>query len=411
VKTIVATVVLAALLGLPDTSSREASAPRSADDRLNQQPDVATLVRQAFEASYNLDYPEALALARKSVTLAPNDPAAHASIASVLWLQLLFNRGAIAIDHYLGSLSSTQFALPKPPPAIEAEFLKEVQTAVSLAEAQLRTRPKDPQALFDLGSAWGLRGSYAASIEGSITSAFTSAKRAFNAHEKVMELAPERTEAQLIVGTYRYAISSLALPTRMLAYIVGFGGGKERGTAMLIAASKKGLSQTEAIFGLALVYSREGRHADAVSQIRELERRAPRNRLLVLEEGAALIRAGNATEADRVLTAGIARLDTDPRPRAPGERALWFYKRGLARLNSNRRSESALDLATAIAAEPVAWVRGRIHVELGKLADLSGQRANALVEYRKAATICGQSNDPACVTEARKLERRPFALQ
>src|SRR6187549_2515861 len=105
---------------------------------------------------------------------------------------------------------------------------------------------------------------------------------------------------------YRYAISTFALPTRIVAYIAGFGGGKERGIQMVEAASQRGFEQADALFALAVIYSREGRHYDAVLKLRELERRYPRNRLLVLEEGAALIRAGRADTADGVLTAGLA---------------------------------------------------------------------------------------------------------
>jgi hypothetical protein len=133
--------------------------------------------------------------------------------------------------------------------------------------------------------------------------------------------------------------------------------------------------------------------------------------LLLLEEGAALIRAGHADTANDVLTAGLARLDKDSRPRFPGERAQWLYKRGLARLNWNHRADAAADLNAALGAEPVGWVRGRIHVEMGKLADLAGDRAKALAAYKEAATICGRSNDPACEAEAARFKKRAFALQ
>jgi hypothetical protein len=112
-----------------------------------------------------------------------------------------------------------------------------------------------------------------------------------------------------------------------------------------------------------------------------------------------------------VLTDGLAALDADRRPRFPGEQAFWLYKRGLARLNWNHRPQSAADLDAAMAAGPVGWVRGRIHVTRGQLADVAGRRADALAEYRQAADLCGRFNDPACVSEARQFMRRAFALQ
>jgi len=60
---------------------------------------------------------------------------------------------------------------------------------------------------------------------------------------------------------------------------------------------------------------------------------------------------------------------------------------------------------------PVDWVRGRAHLELGKLADLSGDRPRALNEYRQAKAICEASNDPVCAGDALRFQRRPFSFE
>ncbi len=365
----------------------------------------------AFDAAYQLDFPEALVIANQDIAKHPEGSGPYRAVATVVWLKMLFARGGTFVDHYLGTVSEKQFKVPKPPPDLEAEFLRVLDKAVALSEVQVRAHPKDPQAQFDFGAAWALRGGYAAAVQGSVTGAFSASKKAFNAHENVLELAPGRPEANFVVGMYRYAISTFALPTRIVAYIAGFGGGKERGIQMVEAASRSGFEQADALFALGVIYSREGRHMDAVMKFRELERRYPRNRLLILEEGAALIRAGHADTADAVLTAGLAKLDADTRPHVPGERGYWLYKRGLARLNWNHRPESATDLDAALAARPVGWVQGRIHVTRGQLADLSGRRAEALTEYRIGADLCGKNNDPFCVADAAKFIRSPFALQ
>ena len=59
-------------------------------------------IEAAQDAAYNLDNPEALALARRAVQEAPHEPASHRGLASILWLNILFVRGAVTIDHYLG---------------------------------------------------------------------------------------------------------------------------------------------------------------------------------------------------------------------------------------------------------------------------------------------------------------------
>jgi hypothetical protein len=142
----------------------------------------------------------------------------------------------------------------------------------------------------------------------------------------------------------------------------------------------------------------------------ELSVEFPRNRLFILEEGAAAIRAGHAAEAEAVLTRGIEQFNQDSRPKIPGERALWLYKRGLARVNLNHPADATVDLHAAQGANPVSWVDGRIHVELGKIADLEGRRTDALGEYRSGKVLCEGSNDPACAAEAGRFIRKPFSF-
>jgi len=101
----------------------------------------------------------------------------------------------------------------------------------------------------------------------------------------------------------------------------------------------------------------------------------------------------------------------DPRRPVPGEKAFWLYKRGLARLNWNHRPQSVIDLDAALAAGPVGWVEGRIHVTRGQLADVDGRRPAAVGEDRKAIDLFSRFNDPVCVADARKYTRKPFALQ
>jgi tetratricopeptide (TPR) repeat protein len=226
-----------------------------------------------------------------------------------------------------------------------------------------------------------------------------------------MSLAPDRAEAGLVVGTYRYIVAGFSLPVRFVAYFAGLGGGKEEGISLVEAAARHGNAQDDAKFALLLIYTRELRHNEALAVVRELEARFPRNRILVFEEGSCALRAGRAAEAEAILTAGIDRLDRDPRPRVPGERAQWFYKRGAARLAANHRPGAAADLNAALAADPVGWVRGRIHLELAKLADLDTDRTRALAEYKQAETICVQNNDPVCSGDAERFEHRPFTLR
>ena len=192
----------------------------------------------------------------------------------------------------------------------------------------------------------------------------------------MLALDPRRKDAGLTVGTYRYIVSALALPVRWVAYMAGFGGGKERGLRMVEeAAAYPGDNQTDARFALILIYNRERRYDDALKQLAVLRQQFPRNRLVWLESGATSLRAGRAADAERFLSEGLARFADDDRPRMFGEDALWLYKRGAARAALGRGAEAEQDLRKAVTLEGRPWVHGRAHLELGKLLLKAGNRA------------------------------------
>ena len=369
-----------------------------------------SVLKNALTAAYNLEHDEALALARRAIALDPDNPKVHRGLAAILWLHILFNRGAVTIDHYMGSISKSSVTLPKPNPAIAAEFKQAIGRATSLANARLEKDPRDVQARYDAGAAYGLHASYVASVEGSMTSAFGIARRAYDAQEEVLEREPSRVSAGVTVGTYRYVISTLNPAMRLMASIVGMSGGKEKGIALLEAATRDPEARADASAVLMLIYSREGRHAEVVRIARGLGTEFPRNRLFQLEEGAAAIRAGQAGDADAVLTRGIEALKRDTRPRFPSEEAIWHYKRGLARLNLNQQPAAAADLQYALGAGPSDWIRGKIQLEMGKLADLAGRRTDAVNAYRTAARLCGATADPTCEKEANRYLKKAFSF-
>ncbi len=366
-------------------------------------PPQADVFARAYDLAYNLDHDEAVAILKRAADANPSDPDGYRHVAVVTWLNILFKRGSVTVDSYLGGVTRSGFKLPKPPADLDAGFRSYTQKAIVLAEARTRANRKDVDAVYDLGSALGLQASYVATIEGRVGAAFSDARRAYNLHEEVLERDPRRHDAGLIVGTYRYVVSVLSLPARWAAYIVGFGGGKEKGVELIENAARAGEMQTDARFALVLIYNRERRYDDALRTLAALQQQFPRNRLLWLERGATAIRAGRGAEADAMLTDGLRRLDMDGRAKMPGERALWLYKRGSARVLLRRTADARRDLDSALSQGPLGWVQGRITLELGKVADLEGNRARAVTLYRQAASICAAQQDPACQEDAARL--------
>ena len=139
----------------------------------------------------------------------------------MLWLNLLFRRGAVTVDHYLGSFSASTVDLGKPPPEIDAEFRLHVEKAIALAERRVAANPKDAQAHYELGQR---RTSGVVRRDGGRKAAGWLSRRTsapYDEHEKALALDPSRKDAALVVGTYRYVVSTESLPMRMLAYVAG----------------------------------------------------------------------------------------------------------------------------------------------------------------------------------------------
>jgi tetratricopeptide (TPR) repeat protein len=374
------------------------TAPAAADVRSR------TLVARGSEALYNLDRERALSDFREAIAADPSDAAAHRGLAAALWMSVTFQRGTLIVDYYLGRITRDNVKLPPPPPDVEREFQAATERAVTLARSRLAAHPNDADATYQLGAAIGLRASYSATVHGSVRAAFGAARQAFDAHEKVLELAPGRHDAGLIVGTYRYLVSSLAAPARLVAYVAGFGGGRERGLQLIEnAAGYHGDNQADAQLALVLIYNRERRYGDALAQLAVLRQRYPRNRLLWLETGSTHLRAAQARDADRYLTEGIDRLTTDSRPRMFGEESLWYYKRGAARSILGRATEAEKDLRHAVAVHGREWVHGRARTELAKLALRAGHRAAARTELQQAIALCQKDRDATGEDEARRL--------
>lgn len=363
---------------------------------------------QGLQMGFNLDHAHALAAFKDAMAADPGDPTAYRLAAAAAWIDVLFEQGAITVDDYLGQARAN---LPRATPtaALDVAFHDALRQALTLSEERLRLHPSDSDAHYQVGAAYGYLASYTATVEGRLLGSLGPARRAYHEHERALELDPRRKDAGLVVGMYRYAVSRLPAPLRLLAHLAGFGGDRERALRMVDdAAHYPSDAQPNALFTLIVMYNREARYDDALRVIGELQQRFPRNRLLWLEAGSTALRAGRPADAKIALEEGLARLSRDPRPRAFGEDARWRYAYGAALVTLKHSVDAERELRAALAGATRDWVRGRVHTELGKLADLAGDRPRALDEYRVADCLCRQDHDGDCSAEVKKLMKAGY---
>jgi tetratricopeptide (TPR) repeat protein len=360
---------------------------------------------RGLELGYNLDHAEAIAAFGDAIAADPTDANAYRLLAAAIWVALAFEQGAITVDDYLGQARS-DLSRAAPNPALDARFRASLGRALTLSEQRLRDHPGDADAHYLVGAASGVLASYTSTIEGRVLGSLGPARRAYREHERVLELDPQRKDAGLVVGLYRYGVAALPAPVRLMAHLAGFGGGRERGVRLVEEAARyPSDAQPSALFMLVLLYNREARYDDALRVVEELQRRYPRNRLLWLEQGGTEMRAGHPAKARAALEEGMTRLWRDSRPRARGEEARWRFAYGsaLARLQEMQPAER--ELRAAVAGATRDWVRGRAHKELGTVAALSGQPAIAREEYRLADELCRADHDSDCAMEVKTLVR------
>jgi tetratricopeptide (TPR) repeat protein len=261
-------------------------------------PPADNLRRQGYELAYNLDREAALTVFEQAVAADRDDPANHIALAALAWLNMLLRRGSVTVEEYLGPMPSSDVQRTPPPADLAAAFLTSVNAALRLAEQQARRHPNDAGVRYNLGAALGQVAAYTASEEGRVFAAFRAARRALEAHERVLALDPLRKDAGLVVGTYRYLVATLPLFKRWFAYLAGFGGNKALALRMLEdCADYPSDVQAEARFALLVVYSRENRFADVLRVLETLRMAYPRNRLLWLETGATLLQLWGAGAA------------------------------------------------------------------------------------------------------------------
>jgi len=365
---------------------------------------VARVRVQAYDLAYNLDYDEAIALMTRALERWPRDPTLYRSLGTMVWLKILFARGSVTIDDYLGPLSKQYVSFKPPPAALVAEFVGYVDEAAALAEERLRRQPNDLDALYEYGAAVGLRASYTATVEGRMMAAVRATLRAYKAHERVLGADPRRKEAGLLVGTYQYIIANLSWPLRWMARVAGFSASRERGLQLLErAAEPPSDAQVEARFGLFIVYSRERRFDEAYAVVSDLARRYPRNRMLWWNSAATALSAGRISDAERDVNRGFAGFVAETRPKVAGEAALWHFKRGAVRAAAGRRDQARADLQLALTLDSRTWVKGRTRIELARLAIAEGDRRTAREELARARALCAGDNDPVGTAAADQL--------
>lgn len=268
-------------------------------------PAVSTVLRPsdplnqaAFEHYYNLDYDAAIQDFERILARHSNDPFAVNHLLSAIQVRELYRMGAMNTGDY----SNDNFigVAHRPADPAQKERIKQlVEQAEKLENAELARNPNNVDMLYARGVTRGQFALYTALIERAWFSSLHNAVGARRDHERVLELAPQYTDAKLVVGAHNYVMGNLSLAVKIAVALAGLSGDKEKGIQYLNDAYHgNGETSVDAGVVLMVFLRREHRYGEALQIAGAIGPRFPRNYLLPLEEANLLRASGKSGEAE-----------------------------------------------------------------------------------------------------------------
>jgi tetratricopeptide (TPR) repeat protein len=366
------------------------------------------LVEQGFDHFYNLEYPEAISDFSKAIEASPNDPELHNHLAQCLVFQEMFRNGALESEMVNGNNSFLRRPKMNPSPETEKRFLDEISKALALAQASIDRNPKDAPAFYSMGVSYGLRSNFYWVVKKAWHDALRDATSARHAHSRVEELQPNNVDARLVEGLDDYIVGSLPLQFRMLGFLIGVHGDKEKGIRLVKDVAEHGeTDRADAEILLGALYRRENKPQLVVPLALDLIRRYPRNYILRLELSQMYSMAGDKARSIEAVEE-VARLK---RSNAPGyDRVPWekiYFQEGTIQF-WYRDLDQALDNLTKVAAasaEVDLNTGVSAYLRIGQIYDMKGQRAQAVAYYKKAIEYAPGSD---AAQESKKYLATPY---
>ncbi|MDE3197000.1 MAG: DUF3808 domain-containing protein [Acidobacteriota bacterium] len=245
---------------------------------------AGTLLEEAYEASYNLDYDLSLADYEKALTADPRNPELHSYVAYTLLYRELLRDGALDSQLVTGNNSFVRRARMEPPADVERRFNAETDETLRLCEARLAKNPRDTQALHIMAVALGQRANWGFLVRKTWMASLSDSAKAHRYDTQVTQIDPNFYDAKLIQGAYDYIVGSLPWSMRALGFIAGFHGDRDRGIRTIEeVAQKGGENKVDAKIVLCALYRREGQTQRAIALVKEMMERFPRNYLFRFE--------------------------------------------------------------------------------------------------------------------------------
>src|ERR1039458_2701732 len=366
------------------------------------------LIDEGYTHFYNLEFDQAISVFEKGIAQNPGLPDMHNHLAQTLIFREMYRNGALESELVSGNNSFLRRPKLNPTPETEKRILDEIAKAMALADAQLKANPKDTAAMYASGIAYGLRSNYFWVVKKAWHDSLRDATAARKLHNRISELEPNNVDARLVQGLHDYIVGSLPLGYKMLGFLIGMHGDKEKGIRTVQDVAKNGkLNRVDADIFLCALYRRENQSKLAVPLVQDLIRRYPRNYLLRMELGQMYSQSGDSVRGLQALEE-VARLKAS---HAPGfDRVPWekiYYQEGSIQFWYNDLDQSLENMKkVASAGEEVDLNTGvQALLRMGQIYDMKHRRAEAIEAYKKAIAYAPQAE---AAQESRKYLDTPY---
>jgi tetratricopeptide (TPR) repeat protein len=267
---------------------------------------LLSLRKAGWDAAYGTDYATAREKFSELQRRAPAHPVGDLSMASVVWQEYLFVKRRMTSNvyskdskFYSGASKTKEGAEgDEVDRQVDGAFQENLGRAMTKAQAMVDAAPKNAEALYFLGSVYGVRAAYELSAQRKFWAALKDGMRSVKLHEKVIELDPGYVDAYLTLGTYHYGVGCIPQPFRMLVSLTGIRGGKQKGITELETVVAKGnFNRDDARVILVALYRYEGQLEKALEVLKANSARYPQNPLLRIEMASTLAQMRRPAEA------------------------------------------------------------------------------------------------------------------
>lgn len=366
------------------------------------------LETEAYQHLFNYDFEAAEEIFERLDDQFPDFAAGPYGHAAVIWTKVAQRVGAMRGASHRGDRFWEQSGVSMVTDEEEQFFEDHLEEAKRRCERVRQRDPGDLLNLYYLGAVESIKAAWDGTVQRAYFSAGRAMRRAASLHREVLEADPDFADAYHAPGAQDYAIATLPRALRMIAFLFGMRGDKERGLDWVARTAREGQrSRWGALWALVLFNQREERMDDALTAVSTLREQFPKNPDFALEEIGIRLHHGETAEARDALLLFIERRDAGFGNYHLTTRGIPELRLGESWLFEENWEEAEAAFSTGLQSSPPPDVRVMLHFRRGNARDGLGQRQPALFDYNRVRQLGG---DKVVEGWAKTLRKTPWPV-